>query len=149
SDTSYQFDAVGNRLEKTGTILAPDPGLPKLPISPRPEQVSATYNEANQLLRAGDSAFAYNANGDRARETRVLANGATEVTDYSYDREDRLIGARKTLNGAVKIEARYEYDGYGRRAHKTVNFPGKPAQVTTYLYDGLDIIGAKVQAGSK
>ncbi len=149
SSTAYHFDAVGNRLQKTGTVLAPDPSLPKLPVSPRPQHAGAAYNEANQLLQMGDSAFGYNPNGDRTRETRRLPNGQTETTDYGYDREDRLVTVRKTVDGTVTMQARYEYDGYGRRARKTVSYPSKPAEVTTYLYDGLDIIGARVQSGSQ
>lgn len=149
SATTYDFDAVGNRLSKSGTILAPDPGLPKLPVAPRPEQTSYSYNAANQLLTAGGSAFAYNANGDRTREMKTLPNGKTETADYSYDREDRLVSVRTTVASVVTMDARYEYDGYGRRARKTVSYPGKPVQVTTYLYDGLDIVGTKIQTGSK
>jgi hypothetical protein len=29
------------------------------------------------------------------RETDVLTDGTTLVTDYAYDREDRLVGASK------------------------------------------------------
>lgn len=149
SDTSYRFDPVGNRLERSGTALAPDPGLPKLPVAPRPAQAGATYNDANQLLSMGDSAFGYDANGARTSKTRTLPGGKTETTNYRYDREDRLSGVTTWVAGKLTVEAEYRYDGYGRRARKTVNEPGKPAQVTTYLYDGLDIVGAKIQTGGK
>ncbi|HQI87208.1 MAG TPA: RHS repeat-associated core domain-containing protein [Anaerolineae bacterium] len=155
SDTFYAFDAVGNRLSKTGVVLAPDPGVPALPVAPRPEAVSYTYNAANQLIAISDQQSAvsldYNANGDRIRETEVLTNGTTLLTNYRYDREDRLVGVTKTVSDSasltVTMVATYTYDGYGRRALKTVSYPDSitPTQVITYLYDGLDIIGAQLE----
>jgi RHS repeat-associated protein len=157
TDTAYTFDAVGNRLSKTGTVLAPDPGVPELPVSPRPEATTYAYNEANQLTEVDDldstTALDYNDNGGRVRETEVLTDGTTLVTDYAYDREDRLVGATKTVGDTagitVTMVATYTYDGYGRRALKTVTYPGSitPTQVITYLYDGLDIIGAQLAQG--
>ena len=154
SDTAYTFDAVGNRLTKTGTVLAPDPGLPELPVAPRPEAVAYTYNAANQLIRIQEpdreTALDYNGNGDRVRETEILTNGTTLLTDYLYDREDRLVGVTKTMSDSAAITvtmvATYTYDGYGRRVRKAVAYPGgiTLTQVITYLYDGLDIIGAQL-----
>ncbi len=147
--TTYRFDNVGNRLEQSGTVLAPDPGVPELPVAPRPEQTTYHYNAANQLLAAEGTAFRYNANGARTSQSRTLSNGATETTTYSYDREDRLIQVTKTINGVTTMEATYDYDGYGRRARKTVSYPDSSSvdQVITYLYDGLDIIGAQIEQG--
>lgn len=145
TDTGYRFDAVGNRTERSGTALAPDAGLPQLPVAPGPAQASATYNDANQLLTMGDSAFGYDADGARTSKTRRLPNGATETTDYRYDREDRLASVTTNVGGKVTLEAEYRYDGYGRRALKIVRRPGKPAETTTFLYDGLDLVGAKLE----
>ncbi len=160
SDTAYTFDAVGNRLSKTGTVLAPDPGLPELPVSPQPEAVAYTYNAANQLTRiqepGRETALAYNGNGDRVREIvgaqnlAPLPDGTVRVTEYAYDREDRLVGVTKTMSDSAAITvtmiATYTYDGYGRRVRKEVAYPGgiTATQVITYLYDGLDIIGAQL-----
>lgn len=132
-----------------GRCWPPDPGVPELPVAPRPEQTTYRYNEANQLLAAEGTAFRYNANGARTIQSRTLPNGATETTTYSYDREDRLIQVTKTINGVATMEATYDYDGYGRRARKTVRYPGSSSadQVITYLYDGLDIIGAQIEQG--
>ena len=158
TDTAYTFDAVGNRLAKTGTILTPDPGVPELPVAPRPEAVTYAYNEANQLTAVSSPqstvGLDYNGNGDRVRETEVLTDGTTLVTGYAYDREDRLVGATKSVSDTagitVTMVATYTYDGYGRRALKTVTYPGgiTPTQVITYLYDGLDIIGAQLAQGA-
>jgi RHS repeat-associated protein len=155
SDTDYAFDPVGNRLSKTGTVLAPDPGVPELPVAPEPEATSYTYNAANQLTevdgQTSTTALDYNANGDRVRETEVLTDGTTLITDYVYDREDRLTGVTKTVSDTaaltVTMVATYTYDGYGRRALKEVAYPNEvtSTQVFTYLYDGLDIIGAQLE----
>ena len=49
------------------------------------------------------------------------------------------------------MQAVYEYDGYGRRARKTVTYPGDSSrnQRITYSYDGLEIIGAAIEGGGK
>ncbi|MBN1934180.1 MAG: hypothetical protein JW934_05930 [Anaerolineae bacterium] len=157
SDTAYAFDPVGNRLSKTGTVLAPDTGVPELPVAPKPEQNAYTYNAANQLTAISGQQSAvgldYNANGDRIHESEILTDGTTLLTDYRYDREDRLVGVTKTVSGTAAITvtmvATYTYDGYGRRALKEV--VGYTSPITphvsrlTYLYDGLDIIGAQLE----
>ncbi|MCP4591616.1 MAG: RHS repeat protein, partial [bacterium] len=157
SDTAYNFDAVGNRLGKTGTALAPDDAVPELPVAPRPDPIGYTYNEANQLTAIDSpqstTSLAYNDNGDRVQETETLTNGITLVTTYAYDREDRLTGVTKTTSDSARITitlvATYTYDGYGRRAIKQVlENPSRPTQHATritYLYDGLDITGAQLE----
>lgn len=157
SDTFYAFDAVGNRLGKVGTVLAPDPGVPQLPVAPRPEAVTYAYNEANQLTEVhepgADTALEYNGNGDRIRETEVLTDGTTLITDYRYNREDQLVGVTKSVSDSVSITvtmvATYTYTGYGTRASKEVVEYTSPITVhvsrITYLYDGLDIIGASLE----
>jgi RHS repeat-associated protein len=164
SATGYSFDPVGNRLAKTGTVLVPDAGTPELPVAPEPEASAYTYNAANQLMGISDerseTSLAYNANGDRVQETEVLTDGTTLITDYCYDREDRLVGVTKTVSDSaaltVTMVATYTYDGYGRRAIKEVVeyealMLGTLVVVTphvssfTYLYDGLDIIGAQLE----
>ena len=150
SDTAYTFDAVGNRLTRSGTALAPDPSVPELPVAPHPEVTGYTYNAANQLLTAGDTTFDYNANGDRISETEILTGTVTRLTGYAYDREDRLVGVTTSLSDTASITvtmvATYTYDGYGRRVLKAVTYPGgiTLTQVITYLYDGLDIVGAQL-----
>lgn len=155
SDTTYRFDPVGNRTEKSGTVLTPDPGLPTLPVAPRPEQTAYGYNAANQLRNANGDTLDYDRNGNRNHEVEKLPDGRTRTTDYTYDREDRLVAVvtivRNGTRNVSRMEAHYEYDGYGRRVRKTVAYPGLgvPTEETTFLYDGLDIIGTRVQAGDK
>ncbi|MDA0244168.1 MAG: DUF6531 domain-containing protein [Chloroflexi bacterium] len=154
SDTAYSFDANGNRLQKSGTVLAPDTATPELPVAPRPELVNYSYNAANQLLATDTTNFVYDPNGNRIQQTEIITAGVVETTDYVYDREDRLIGVSKSLSDTagitVTMVATYTYDGYGRRAYKEVTYPATVSptvtatQVITYLYNGLDIIGAEL-----
>ncbi|NTV62708.1 MAG: RHS repeat-associated core domain-containing protein [Oscillochloris sp.] len=147
SSSAYSFDRVGNRTAKTGSALAPDAGLPALPVSPNPLNEQSRYNAANQLVQSGDATLGYDDNGNRRSETRTLPNGQTETTNYRYDREDRLVGVTKRVGDSVMMQAVYAYDGYGRRARKTVSYPGDPSrdQCITYTYDGLEIIGATIE----
>jgi RHS repeat-associated protein len=162
TDTGYAFDPVGNRLSKSGSVLTPDAGVPQLPVAPLPTSVAYQYNAVNQLTGISDpesnTALGYNPNGDRVTQTQVLSNGVMLLTNYVYDREDRLTNVTKSISDAVAITATmvatYTYDGYGRRALKDVVSYQSPitdvepfitsTQVITYLYDGLDIIGAQL-----
>lgn len=73
------------------------------------------------------------------------------ITDYRFDLEGRLTGVTIQTGGVVQMEASYTYDGYGRRASKTVRYPqtSLPPEVTEYIYDGLDIIGSEVRQGQR
>lgn len=154
SNTQYSFDSVGNRLQKSGTVLVPDDATPELPVAPRSELVNYSHNAANQLLATDTTNFVYDPNGNRIQQTEIITNGKLEITSYLYNREDRLIGVTKHLSDTTGItltmEATYTYDGYGRRAFKEVTYPATisptitTTQQITYLYNGLDIIGAEL-----
>ncbi|ACL26414.1 RHS repeat-associated core domain-containing protein [Chloroflexus aggregans] len=150
SDTRYTFDAVGNRIGTDGSRLTSDARLPQLPVKPEAIDQRYRYDAANQLIADGDTTIQYNANGERQREERRLPDGRVTTTDYQFDLEGRLIGVTVQTAGVVQMEASYTYDGYGRRATKTVRYPqtGLPPEVTEYTYDGLDIIGSEVRQGS-
>lgn len=150
SDAAYRFDPAGNRLALDGTTLAPDPDLPQLPVTSEPVNEQYSYNEANQLTEAGADRLEYNANGERVRETQAQPGGGSTMVDYRFDLEGRVVGVTAQVSGVMQMEAVYEYDGYGRRARKTINYPRTSItpQTTTFLYDGLEIIGARVEQGS-
>ncbi|MFK9004415.1 RHS repeat-associated core domain-containing protein [Pseudomonas pergaminensis] len=69
----------------------------------------------NRLMIQGDHHYDYDAFGNLIRERR--GKGHRLVTEYRYDCQHRLIGA-KTPNGQT---ASYRYDPFGRRISKTVD----------------------------
>jgi RHS repeat-associated protein len=150
-DMRYVYDPVGNRLQKAGV---PEPVIPSAVEGSQPEDTAYTYNNLNSMLTAGPTAFDYDDNGNRVRETEpltasdylsaALSLGAevtgTVVTNYVYDYENRLTDVTRDLHYTVTLElgsltvrvpyisptmqANYVYDGYGRRVEK---------HVTTYM----------------
>lgn len=117
----YTYDGVGNRL--TG-----------------PKKQAYAYTSANELLRAGESAFAYDGNGNVISQTRDDA-----VWKYAYDAENRLLEVVKTEDDGDKEKiAAYFYDPFGRRIKKTIakdeDGETEDAKVEEYLYDNEDII---------
>lgn len=119
-DESYSYDAAGNRL--TSADIASQ----------------WRYNDANQLLEAGDAQYEYDLNGNLARRT---ANGEVQILIYDFD--NRLVEIRREDNSLI---AGYSYDPFGRRLSKTVD------GLTTYFYyneQGLigeyDSTGAPIQ----
>jgi RHS repeat-associated protein len=106
----YEYDAVGNR-----TRLVSPLGT-----------VNYGYDAADQLLSAGDAAFAYDANGNQT--TRTDARG---TTTYSYDYENRL--AQVMTPGGIVTSLRY--DAAGRR----VGVAGANGE-RRFVYDGFDMI---------
>ncbi len=147
-DMRYVYDPVGNRTQKMG-VPEPVEGQPQ-----EPEDTPYTFNDLNSMLTAGPTAFDYDDNGNRMRETEpltasdylsaALSLGAdvtgTVVTDYVYDYENRLTEVSRDLHYTVTLElgslimavpyisptmeAEYVYDSYGRRVEK---------HVTTYM----------------
>jgi YD repeat-containing protein len=153
---SYTFDAMNNRLTKQGTVLVPDPNLPVLPVAPQPEDKIYAYNSANQLtavndaLSGTDTNLKYDSNGNRVQEEEILDDGTVQLTHYTYNRENRLVGIHEqasTINGiSTTMSVTYTYDAYARRATKVVVYPDDitATEVITYLYKGNDIIGAQL-----
>ncbi len=169
-DMVYVYDPVGNRLRKAGT---PEPIGGTMPD---PVDVSYTYNALNSMLTAGPTRFEYDDNGNRIRKTEPLTATeyvslalslgweitGTVTTDYVYDYENRLThvttaisytqavshggGISYTQGVSLALEARYVYDGYGRRVEKwvttTLTATGVLSAPTAfhreYVFDGLD-----------
>lgn len=67
---AYSLDRVGNRTARIGSALAPDPGLPALPVSPNLVNEQSRYNAANQLVQGGGATLSYDDNGNRLWRTR-------------------------------------------------------------------------------
>lgn len=110
-DLRYRYDAVGNRVETTGTLARTS-----LPAA----VTGATYDLANRLTQWAGTALAYDANGN------LVADG---TNTYTFDARNRLVA----VTGPVT--ASFQYDALGRRVQKTV-----AGATTRYLYDGVDVV---------
>ena len=75
------------------------------------------YNDRNQLVTKGDTAYNYDANGNRVKKTVTLPGTTTEITHYIYNTEERLIRVEDTNNNAVGI---YYYNPFGLRLKRNL-----------------------------
>lgn len=107
---SYSYDQVGNRTVQTvnGQVL------------------NYSYNSANELVSAGDTAFTFDANGNMTSKTV-----ADTVYGYDFDSGNKLLGI--SLNG--KDISRYSYDADGVRVKKVEN-----GSTTVYVNSGLQYL---------
>jgi RHS repeat-associated protein len=93
---TFAYDAAGNRIG-TGVVIG----------------------SHNRLLSDGQATYQYDAEGNLIRKV-VTATG--EVTDYSYDHRNRMIGATvRTAGGVIVNDLSYRYDIINRRIARTVN----------------------------
>jgi RHS repeat-associated protein len=143
--SAFAYDAVGNRTSMTTNIS----DAPNTPPAPAPVTTEYTYNDANQMLTAGDTEFAYDNNGNR-----VSMIGAERVINYTYDFENRLAGAETfdvQPNGNLQYDSTldFTYDGLGRRLQRGVIDNGV-RKTASFLYDGLgyDLLAQYVDPGS-
>ncbi|MBI9074591.1 MAG: RHS domain-containing protein [Desulfatibacillum sp.] len=94
ADEGYTYDDVGNRLTELGGAQ------------------DYLINANNELVSYGDVTYTYDDNGN----TETTTNG-TDVTNYFYDVENRLI---RVEEGDGTVVAQYYYDPFGRRLWKEV-----------------------------
>jgi RHS repeat-associated protein len=119
-----------------------------------------SYDPANQLTSAGSTAYSYDATGNRTNpnymtgpDNQLLSDGTysytydlqgnlltktagNDITTYTYDTEDRLVGVVETVGGTLQMQATYTYDVFGNRI-ETQEYTAAAGQVTTeYVYDG-------------
>jgi len=123
---NYLYDRNGNRIAMDRLNVQP-----KLPTP----VVSATYNEANQMLTfqpEGDTEWqmTYDENGNLTSITNSCG-----TTTYTWDARNRLVAINGFTADCSPLTAHFKYDALGRRIEKTIN--GRTIQ---YLYDGLDIV---------
>ncbi|MBM9606770.1 hypothetical protein JWG88_21255, partial [Desulfopila inferna] len=107
----YTYDPVGNRLSMTDDQ----------------ETIYYHYNEANQLIREGNTAYSYDANGNRI--AKIDEDGEAR---YRYNANNFLV----QFTAPDGETTGYGYDGFNRRAFKN---KGKNI-IESYLYDGTDVI---------
>lgn len=91
----YVYDGAGNRLGKIT----------------QNETVGYEYNNYNQLIRAGETYFFYDASGNLIKKT-----SKGKETLFGYNATGKLISYEKGKDKVI-----FAYDGEGRRISKTVN----------------------------
>jgi RHS repeat-associated protein len=127
---TYTYDAKGQRLSKSlsGT-------------STRETPFTATYDAANRMssitLTGTNQSYTLNYDDNGNLTSKTDTANATNITNYSWDSRNRLIGI--TAPGTT---ASFKYDVLGRRIEKTVN-----SNTVNYIYDGDQAI-AEVTAGA-
>ncbi len=96
-------------------------------------------------------AFSYDSNGNLV-EKRGQGAISSNVTTYSWDKQNRLTGITQTgqpnanpnpilgNNASDHITATFSYDQFGRRTNKAININGTANDVS-YVYDGDQAVG--------
>jgi RHS repeat-associated protein len=102
---AYTYDPVGNRLSKADSVKGP---------------TNYTYDENDRLLTENGTSYTYDNNGNTISKTE-----GSDVTTYSYDYENRLIGAQTPT-----LLVNYTYDADGIRVSSSVD-----GTVTKYIVD--------------
>ncbi|WP_221392022.1 RHS repeat-associated core domain-containing protein [Dyadobacter sp. NIV53] len=102
--TIYQYDPVGNRNRTTKYSSSSFGSQPE-------KEVNYIYNNNNQLLKAGNTVYEYDANGNRSKE---LIPG-TKSIEYTYNFLNRITQIVK--GGSVLVQ--YQYDGEQNKIEQT------------------------------
>ncbi|RLB63164.1 MAG: hypothetical protein DRH08_11445, partial [Deltaproteobacteria bacterium] len=122
-DTTYVYDAVGNRLSITD---GPETG-PYVMDSKLPEPADQQMNQYTTTPQDGRQ---YDRNGNL-----VARNTATVQWRYLYDSSDRLVAVSNATSRA--LVATFDYDAFGRRISQ---FDAKTGMRRDYVYDGHRVI---------
>jgi len=90
--------------------------------------------EAKGSSTTSTTSYAYDDyNNRKTMNSNVFYLGITNVTNYNYDANNRLITEIKTTNGVDEVTS-YGYDDNGNQLTKTVNF----VNVLSNTYDGFN-----------
>lgn len=89
--------------------------------------VSASFDDANEMLTHDDLDLTYDANGNLIY---MFDNTTQEGTTYTWDARNRLVGISSS-----SVTATFSYDAVNRRTERVVN-----GITTQYAYDGLNVI---------
>jgi len=118
AEVSYEYDEVGNRIK----MIADK------------EVTEYRYNEAEQLIAAGDTEYEYDDNGNL-----ITQYTPDETTEYYYDSTGRL----RDVEFEDQIWLSYRYDGFGRKVSRSEEYwhPEDTenklrTESTNYLFDG-------------
>jgi RHS repeat-associated protein len=136
---NFTLDAVGNR------------------IAHSPVSGAWTYDANNRLTQRGAgtctsngvTCYSWDDTGNLTQK-RETAAGLTQVTQYRYDTQNRLVEVTDATNGQSRLVARYGYDPLDRRTWKEQyrDITGQPlpqAKRTYYLYADEGLIAEATQ----
>lgn len=132
--TTYQYDPLGNRTQKT-----------HIDSNGHRQTQEYSYPETGQ----GSRLLSVETSGDTQTITYNAAGSPTQIGDlhYQYNVNQRPIKVTRMHNGQETLVAQYRYNRFGQRIQKTVYQNNQP-QTTTYLYDG-HTLSAEVNAQGK
>jgi len=139
--TEYTWDSADNRLSKTESVSTNSTFLTT-------STILYTTNALNQMLgyveqivdatspsRSNSVTFAYDPNGARTGKTEIVDNissFATNITAYTYDEDNRLIGASIGTNAQSLLpNAYFSYDYRSRRYYRST-----PTGTNLCVFDG-------------
>jgi RHS repeat-associated protein len=129
----YTLDAAGKATEVRVTL----PGN----VIRREGYSYDRFDRLTQVIYADDGTldandrtqiWTYDGNGNRLTQTTKVNNVVTEVRNYAYGNENRLLKATNQIGATV---AEYRYDSAGNRIQKIT-----PAKTTNYSYDERNLM---------
>lgn len=134
--TAWTYDSQGNRLIEYQTRGSTT------------ETNYSYYPFTNRIKSAGNWSFNYDANGNlTSRGTNGTWDSATnqfywdpvhgELWNYVYDLKNRLISAKRGLNGSASLQPTvdYTYDIRNLKVAETKPVPGKTPETRYFQYD--------------
>jgi RHS repeat-associated protein len=128
--TSYQYDAA-NELTQAGTVTY------GYDLNGNRTNTGYSTGTENQLQNDGTWTYTYDKEGNEL--TKYKGSGATlDLTTYSYDNLNHLVGAVETIGGAFQMQATYVYDVLGNRIEMDVKVGSGTTTITRMAYDGLN-----------
>jgi RHS repeat-associated protein len=125
-------------------------------------QTTYSYDADNELTGAGSTAYSYDSTGNRNSTGYVVGTGnellsdgtytytydnegnlstkrdGSDITTYTYDNRNRLIGVIETVGGTLQAQATYTYDVLGNRLEED-DYSGGVLTVTRFAYDGENV----------
>ena len=144
---NYQYDAVGNRINSTGTDTVDGSYTHNANHALTNLDVSAGEGGDEGEEEPGTWTFQYNANGAITQKafTPTGATAPTKTWTYGWNRQNRLSTVH--YNGAHI--ASYAYDPFGRRIKKSVHssITGGTTGTTYYLYNDSGLVAEYTQTG--
>ncbi len=114
---AYSYDANGNRTQVADSQLG---------------TTIYEVNNLNQIIRAGDTSFYYDPDGNLVR-----TSDPTDVTNYAYDDQNQLL----SVDGPTGTFA-YEYDAFGNRRASSQN-----GVRTEFLIDPTHLVNIAAEYG--